>query len=165
MTLDLTDEGGAGLTAAVGVGVAGEDGSGGVGFERAAALGLNGAGEVDGEERLGEASPKGVVASGVGGGGARCNGGGSRRSSDSSEVCASLRRWRAGASGARRERGARALRLVAGVGGGSGSSGERQRSLGLGGPCMGLAAGAMVGGWRRRQVVAVGLPGAENEEG
>ena len=90
MTLDLTDEGGAGLTAAVGVGVAGEDCSGGVGFERAAALGLNGNDEVDGEERLGEASPKGVVASGVGGGGARRNGGGSRRSSQ-------LRQWSAAA--------------------------------------------------------------------
>ena len=105
MILDLTDEGGAGLTAAVGIGVAREDGSSGVGFERAAALGLNGAGEVDGEERLGEASPKGVVASGVGGGGTRRDGGGSCRSSDSGEVSARLREAMAAPVGGKRGRG------------------------------------------------------------
>ena len=111
MTLDLTDEGGAGLTAAVGVGVAGEDGSGGVGFEWAAALGLHGASEVDGEERLGEASPKGVVAAGVGGGRTRREGGGSRRSSVSGEVCARLREAMAASVGGKRGRGPRRLYL------------------------------------------------------
>ena len=55
MTLDLTDEGGAGLTAAVGVRVAGEDGSGGVGFERAAAPMVTGDGGAVGEGRSGAA--------------------------------------------------------------------------------------------------------------
>ena len=77
----------------------------GVGFERAAALGLNGTGEVDGEERLSEASPKGVVASGVGGGGTRRDGGGSRRSSDSGEDCARLREAMAAPVGGKRGRG------------------------------------------------------------
>mgnify|MGYP000978958797 CR=1 FL=1 len=76
-----------------------------------AALGLGGAGEVDGEERLGEASPKGVVASGVGGGGARGNGSGSRRSSNSGEVCARLREAMAAPAGGKRGRGPRWLYL------------------------------------------------------
>ena len=37
------------------------------------------------EKRRDEGTPKVVVASSVGGGGVRCNGGGSRRSSDSGE--------------------------------------------------------------------------------
>ena len=84
------DEGGAGLTAMVGIGIAGEDGSGGVGFERAAAPmvrgdsgavreGRSGAAESsarsaavegDGAERATAADLVGVCNSGKGGGGA-----------------------------------------------------------------------------------------------
>ena len=55
MTLDLKGEGGAGLTAAVGVGVAGEDAGGGGGFERAAAPVVRGDGGAVGEGRSGAA--------------------------------------------------------------------------------------------------------------
>ena len=66
----------------VGVDVAGEGVGSGVGVAAPAVL-RRGRGVW--EKRRDEGTPKVVVASSVGGGGVRCNGGGSRRSSDSGE--------------------------------------------------------------------------------
>ena len=78
MTLDLTDEGGAGLTAAVGVDVAGEDDGGGSVMNGATAPGVGGDCGVAGKGRRGAAGA--VVATAVVVGGDR--GGFGRSSAD-----------------------------------------------------------------------------------
>nr|XP_040252223.1 PE-PGRS family protein PE_PGRS61-like [Aegilops tauschii subsp. strangulata] len=65
---DLTDEGGGGLTAAVGVDVAGEDGDGGSDVEGIGCSGVGGDGRVDGEVPRDGGNLMAVAASVVGGG-------------------------------------------------------------------------------------------------
>ena len=73
------------------VDIAGEGRRGGSGIEGRAAPVVLRHGRGVREKRRDEGTPKVVVASSVGGGGVRCNGGGSRRSSDSGE---GVRCWR-----------------------------------------------------------------------